>query len=284
MNDDLFRDAIAARAGGEDLPGVDVAQLSRHLRESREAQLDLAALEHAVAHLRSATAPATAARQERVAAALVATSRRRPGATWMAAATLVVALVAARSWLVRTPVATPLANRQPDPTRPASRDPGGMPPPGHRVDRTPLETALAELARGDRGAPLARPQDLARADDPAAEAKRLGAIAAQLAFRSRRPVLRLPDANLARATVLRAAPGGPPADTLWLHYVGRGGSLAIAQLPAAEASRRWLDTLRLPTGWRRSVVEHDGVLALVASPSCDDDALSQIAAGLESPR
>lgn len=288
MNDDRFLDAIAARAAGEDLPGVDAAQLALHLRESAEARGDLATLEQVVAHLRGATAPAAAARQERVATALAPTGRRRRPATWMAAAALLVALVAARSWLVRAPVATTLANRQPDPTRPAARDPGRMPPPGNRVDpkdRTPLESVLVELARGSSGDPLAGPEDLARADiDGDAEATRLGPVTAQLSFRSRTPVLRLPGVALARATVLRAAPGGPPADALWLHYTGRGGSLAIAQLPAAEASRRWLDALRLPTGWRRFVVEHDGVLALVASPSCDDGALSQIATKLESPR
>lgn len=270
MND-AFRDALAARAAGEEFPGA--AEVETLLASSAEAREDLAGLEAAVGVLRGAVPAPSDARRGRVLAAV-----ERSGGGWssrrwaLAAALLLSAGVAIVGGLSRRSARAPLG----DPAdRPVAADPG--------ASRLRLADLLADLAPMRPAGPLLGPGDVRPSDNSrmgggegggSAERSWLAPVARQAGMRGVRPTMLPGNLALARAAVLRAAPGGPPADVFWQRYTGDAGEMVLIQAPRESAA--WLSSVPLPAGWIRLVGERHGAAVLLASPSADEAALRKV--------
>ncbi|MBI2919576.1 MAG: hypothetical protein HYY18_00660 [Planctomycetes bacterium] len=269
MNDSL-RDALAARAAGEGLPGA--ADLDRALSESKEARAELAGLEAALAVLRAAVPAPSEERRRRVFQAAQGSGRRwivRRSA--LAAAVLLTAGVAVFGGLR-------LLSRTSPVVRPGDRETLA----GPRSSRLTLADVLADLRpEKPSGPPLgpgdvrpAGPSRLGGGGRGTAESAWLAPVARQAGLRGIRPAMLPGPLSLARAAVLRAAPGGPPADVLWQRYAGDAGEMILLQAPRESAA--WLETVPLPPGWTRLVAECHGFAVLLASPSADEPALRKV--------
>lgn len=291
MNADFLKDAIAARASGEDLPGLEVAELEAEL--SGGGASELAELEALCGAMRAATPAPSAARRERAVATRPVASRRRL-APWLAAAVILlaagVAATIAVSKLRNPPVPTPVSREIPKPVPKGPKNPlDGIEPSGRVAKMSQqVRDLMTELKAPPPNRALAGEGDIVRPDvlpggsgTGTPESSWLGPVAAQAGFEPLAAATRLNETSLSRAAVIRREKDGPPVDALWLRYTGDGGEFVAVEIPASDAARTWARELAFPMRWRRTTIEKNGLLCLVASPSCNGAALTKLAAALE---
>lgn len=264
MNDELVRLAIAARAAGEDLPGVDRATLDRRVREDAALAAESEDLVRVVALLRGPGVPA----DERRVRAVEARLRARPGARlgWVAAAAAVLVVAAGAALVARSRTERPPS---------VAREVGAAP--FAEAVRSLRDVAWREIGPAPPAGLGGEPR---RAAAPArARAGLLVPFAAQADF----TVLALPEPSALRvveARFRRATAGVRPQSVAWIVYSTPRGPLALletADAPGADAIVRALD---LPEGWRSVVRRDDGTIVVVASPGMDAGALETVAASL----
>jgi hypothetical protein len=267
LPDDLH-DALAARAAGEDLPGVDPAALDRRLAEDPGARALLEDLRHALRVVRQATPAASEMRRRTV---IETAARRGKGPLrrlkgWpLAAAALVLILAGAGLLALRILKAPPAPSSPLDHlfSSVATIDPG------ERIGIEDLEAPriaprsprFGGSGGGGRGRPLVP-------------------FAAQVDFKVLIPGRLPPRFALRVARVRRAAPPHVPTDTVWLEYRGDTGVLVLVERAAESVRDPRLAVPPLPDSWITAHRTRSGTSVTLFSPSFTREALDALADAL----
>jgi len=266
-----LRDAIAARAAGEDLPGIDPGALEARLAADPALRAELEGLRGLCEALRGSPVPAArpageARRHRPVPAPRLPSMRRKViGSRWwiaIAGAAALVLIAVLSRWMTREgePPAPPLVAEGPPPAvteaLDALRDP--FPP--------PRRTEGFRAGGGEGGGP--------------AETSYLGPVLGQAGFEVRLPGEGdLPEGfELREARVRRAAVAGQ--DLVRIVWEGPTGRLVLVAAPAAPGVREALDRAGPPPGTIVRIVEGAGTVSLIGAAGIPGDRLETIAAGL----
>jgi hypothetical protein len=264
-----LRDAIAARAAGEDLPGIDPAALDARLAADPALRADLDDLSRLCDVLRESPVPASrpgpAAGRPRPAPASTrrARSRRDRRSLWW------IAIPAAAAALILFAVLARWMKDEVEPPAPPVVEEG--PPP---AVMEALETLREPLP--DKKDP--KDVSVGRAGGGPSEAAYLDPVLAQAGFPVRLP-RDLPEGfDLREVRIRRAAVAGQ--DLVRLVWEGPEGRLVLVAAPAAPGVREALGRAKPPGGSLVRIEEAAGTVTLLGAAGIPEDRLGAIAAGL----
>ncbi|MGE0431622.1 MAG: hypothetical protein AB7K09_00995 [Planctomycetota bacterium] len=303
---DQERDRIAARAAGEDFPGVPSDDVDA-LLQGDDARDELNELAAVLGVLREASAvPPSARRRERVMQAVRPTRpTRRVAAWWQRPAVVAAAMVLVAATVVivlLVPPVPPARIPQPiggtdnsNPPHYDDNDNRPLPTPPTPTPPTPvLVSLLAPLTmQPTADGPLLRARDFTPMDgasdggdgtalaDGGPDETLQDLLRRTLPFRIHLPSVLPKSCRLAQCRLLKAGEPGIAADTLWLVWSTPAGPIVLLQ--TAEPAG-WPPHDPLPANWHRADTRHNGTALRVITPAIQVEALAQFLHSLRAAR
>jgi hypothetical protein len=300
MTPEDLRDAIAARAAGEDLPGIDPADLDARLAADPALRADLDGLARLCETLRGAPVPAARtgrpARPHRPARVSPIGKKGRTGRRfpwWIAipAAAAELILIAVLARLMKDegePPAVPIADNTAPPAVPIA-DNAAPPAAVEAIEmlreplpegKRPEEIGIGAPPEGKgthRGGPgRGAPPLVGSSGGGPGATDALDPVLAQVDFQVRLPGDLPEGLEVREAKIRRAAVAGQ--DLIRLVWEGPGTRLVVVETPAAPGVREALGRVKPPEGAVTRIEEAAGTVILIGAVGLTEDEVRGLAA------